>query len=110
MRYINSIKRLLVRKARPLTLVMDGVGSTIHAVLQPMRYKNKMYLDSNNTKLGMVDESCFLLIGPPEAKLYENRNFVVDENGRLYSIVKSERVFLLDKPAYTWAIMRIWSN
>ncbi len=80
-------------------------GEDINAYLQPLRYKNKMYLDSQYTKLGIMDESSFLLIASAELNVNEYDDFLVDGSDH-YSFVKAEVVFCLNKPAYTWAILR----
>ena len=100
----KHINRLLSR-ARPLILVHDSNGINIHAVLQPMRYKNKMYLDSQYTKLGIMYESSFLLISPADYEINELGDLIIDGD-ELYSFVKTERIYFLGKPAYNWSILR----
>ncbi len=104
----KRIEKFLNRNARPFILVQDGVGTDIKAVLQPMRYKNKMYLDSQYTKLGIVDESSFLMLAPAGLDINEHYDFLVDDANQ-YSFVKVEQIYCLDTPAYTWAILRLRS-
>ncbi len=104
----RSINRLLRRHGKPIILVQPGVnnsGVRVNAFLQPMRYKNKMYLDSQYTRLGIMDESSFLLIAPAEPQIDEYTDFLVDGDEQ-YAFVKAERVYFTDSPAYTWAILR----
>ena len=105
----ERINRLLKSRGRKLTHISDGEPTEFYAFLQPMRYKNKMYLDSQYTELGIVDESCFLFIGPADMDFAENSDLVIDENDKSYSFVKVEKVYCCGNPAYTWAIMRIRS-
>lgn len=89
--------------------VLNGQGTfEIRCLIQPMRYKNKMFIDSQYTKLGIVDESCFLYLGPPEHELTELYGTVLsDEFGRRFSCVKTEKVYFGRTPAYNWAILRL---
>ena len=101
----QCIARLLAKHGRNLTL--RSVSGPVRCFLQPMRYKNKMYLDSQYTKVGVVDESCFLYLGPPQYSLSEGAQTVLwDEGGNGYTCVKREIVRFGRQAAYCWAILR----
>ncbi len=105
MKVLSRIKRIL-RYARPMILVHGGGdGVTIKAILQPMRYKNKMYLDSQNTKLGIIDESSFLFITSAEVQIDEMQDMLVMDDAQ-YVFVKVEKIYCFNTHAYTWAILR----
>ena len=100
----ESIARLMEEQGR--TVSLRSVGS-VRCFLQPMRYKNKMYLDSQYARVGVVDESCFLYLGPPEHELTEGADPVLwDEAGEGYTCVKQEVVRFGPSPVYVWAILR----
>ncbi|MBP5618043.1 MAG: hypothetical protein J6X61_02710 [Clostridia bacterium] len=101
----ESIARLMEEQGRTVYLLTAGPG--VHCFLQPMRYKNKMYLDSQYARVGVVDESCFLYLGPPDCDLPEGASPVLwDEAGEGYTCVKQEIVRFGRLPVYTWAILR----
>ncbi len=102
----QRVSRLL--KEHGIKAYLDGADCDVYCIIQPMRYKNKMYVDSQYTKLGIVDESCFLYIGPPECDLIELIGVQLhDEFDRHFSCVKTEKVFLGKTPLYTWGILRL---
>lgn len=87
-----------------------GVDTSVEVkcFVQPMRYKNKIYLDSQYTKLGIIDETCFLYIGPPDAELREGTDkALVLTDGRNFTCSKVETIYYGSKPAYKWAILRL---
>ena len=101
------LKRLFERYGAPVTLIMEESEWEYKAFIQPMRYKNKMFVDNELTKIGTMDESCFLYIGPPEYKLREGEFgcfITLDDN--IFNVVRTETVRLGDSEAYTWAVLR----
>ena len=101
----ESVAGLFERFGRTVTLLTTS--GAVHCFLQPMRYKNKMFLDSQYTRIGVVDESCFLYLGPPEHDLPEGAFPVLwDENGDGYTCVKRELIRLGSQPVYLWAVLR----
>ena len=101
----ESIARLMEREGRAVRLLT--AAQNVRCFLQPMRYKNKMYLDSQYTPIGVVDESCFLYLGPPEYDLPEGAYPVLwDETGEGYTCVKQEIIRFGRQPVYVWAILR----
>lgn len=105
MRPPERLRRLMDRYGRYVTLC--GTSCSYRCFLQPMRYKNKMFLDSQYTELGVVDESCFLYIGPAQVPLAESVYPVLyDDRGQHYVCVKTETVYFGKDPLYQWAILR----
>lgn len=102
----EQLRRLIDRYGRWVT--QCGTSFSFRCILQPMRYKNKMFLDSQYTKLGVVDESCFLYIGPANVPIAESVYPVLyDETGQHYVCVKTETVYFKNEPLYHWAILRL---
>lgn len=78
------------------------------AFIQPLRYKNKMYLEGVHTPIGIHDPGYYLYIGPAahdvtrlgaDARLHAS-------GGECYQIDRAERVFIGEETAYIWAILR----
>lgn len=93
---------------RACLMQRDGWTSTpFHCFLQPLRYKNKMYLYGVNTQIGYNAQGHYLYIGPPEHDL----TCVSDETELVigdvhYRIDRAEKVFCGESPYYIWAIVR----
>ena len=86
----------------------DGWTSRdFHCFIQPLRYKNKMYLYGVNTQIGFNAQGNYLYIGPPDCdvtKLSDDVVLHVGENR--YRIDRAEKVYCGEKLYYIWAIIR----
>lgn len=104
-----DFSKMITRYGRKAVLCEpDGWRSTVfHCLLQPLRYKNKMYLNGVNTQIGFNAQGHYLYIGPAEhdiTKLSENATLKVDDEE--YLIDRAEKVFYGEKVFYIWAIIR----
>ena len=105
----NALSKYIANYGRTVTLSADGktYSAPYRAFIQPLRYKNKMYLMGIRSKIGRIDQSHFLYIGPCEVGLTD-----VSADSRIkcgtdkYYIVKAETVWTGDKPFYNWAVIR----
>ncbi len=87
----------------------DGWYSPIfHGFIQPLRYKNKIYLDGVYTVIGFDNQGKYLYIGPPEHDLtnFDTTQGHIEADGVKYTIDRAEKVYYSDTPVYIWAIIR----
>ena len=86
----------------------DGWNSEIyHCFIQPLRYKNKMYLDGIYTEIGFNSQGHYLYIGPPDIDLTQaSDSEFLKSDGISYQIDRAEKVYNAEKPFYIWAIIR----
>ena len=101
-------KEFVRRIGRRVTLTFpDGVETGDVCVIQPLRYKNKMYMEGVGTDLGMEKDSYFLMFAPPgflpPGDLTGHR--LRDEHHTSWSFVRRDTVFLGDGPAYDWVVL-----
>lgn len=101
-------KALFKKSGVRLTIKRDGEEVTsFNAFLQPLRYKNKIYLRGVATELGYDSLKKYLLISPADVDLgevdgsslslfYEDKNLSIDH---------TEKVYLGKSPYYTWSIV-----
>ena len=86
----------------------DGWESTpFRCFLQPLRYKNKMYLYGVNTQIGYNAQGHYLYIGPPDhdpTLLSDSATLQVGAEN--YRIDRAEKVYCGETPYYIWAIVR----
>ena len=107
MRETKWFSRALKRFGGDAIVTNMGQDYDIKAIIQPMRYKNKMFLDGQITPIGTVDESCFLYLGPPDVMLGENSSTcTIYFNGLSFMVVKTELLFLGGQHILNWAILR----
>lgn len=101
------LHKLFDKMALDMTVIISGGEYRyFKAFLQPLRYKNKMYLSGIPTELGFDGLQKFLIIAPPDADLKQINNtsvklFFGDEH---LSIDHSELVYLKQEPLYYWAV------
>ena len=91
------------------TLVIKNTDSTQTApfkgFIQPLRYKNKMYLNGVNTVIGFNSQGHYLYIGPPDHDP-EKESCHVESNGKKYTVDRCEKVYFKNEVIYVWAIIR----
>lgn len=89
--------------------VENGQRTVKHcAFIQPLRYKNKLYLDGLSLTQGLYDSSYCLMIAPPELKLddpLEDNIIECEAMGRRFTVKKSDTYFFQNKPLYLWAVL-----
>ena len=86
----------------------DGWSSpTFGGFIQPLRYKNKMYLNGVNTVIGFNSQGHYLYIGPPEHDItkFTAENYI-QANGKKYTVDRAEKVYMKNEVVYIWAIIR----
>lgn len=89
----------------------DGAGwvsSEYKAFLQPLRYKNKMYLEGTYTPIGKDQNDLYLYIGPKGhdiTRLPKNAR-LLDSDAREYILQRTEKVCRGDVPFYFWGILK----
>lgn len=100
---LNILKKFGVK----MSLISGGEKTDFKAFIQPLRYKNKMYIDSNVTELRYENTRRFLLISPPsiDVSCADGHDSFLSDGIYEYSINHSELVCLGNRPAYRWSII-----
>ena len=91
-----------------VTLEIDNVKYKTKAFVQPLRYKNKMYVDGYFLAQGYLDGGHYLYIGKADFKFTDpiENNIITLDNSLIQFIVKRFEVFqICDKDIYIWAII-----
>ena len=92
------------------TLVIENTDSTQTApfkgFIQPLRYKNKMYLYGVNTEIGYNSQGYYLYIGPPEHDLTVNEDALIIDGDIKYQIDRAEKIKFGEEVLYVWAVVR----
>ena len=101
MDYANYAKKVISNYGQP---VKCNSGAAYKAFVQSLRYKNKLFLAGNITKLGYDSQTHYLYIGP--ANMPVNSGDFIDVDGVGYTIVRSDKICVADKPVYYWAILK----
>ena len=106
MDYSKKIADILKTLGEQTYIELEGTGYLVYAIIQPLRYKNKMYLEQIRTELGFKDGECFLYLGPKEIDFAgKERYTVVSTRDRDDNVSRADRISLNDKLQYIWAIL-----
>lgn len=106
MNLFKSVGAILKKYGENATVTMDKKSYDIHAIIQPLRYQNKMYLDYENYDLGLHDNTCLLFIGPASPDFTGSiADTVISANGRKFLIKRADLMFLGDSPLYIRAVI-----
>ena len=105
----QTVRRFVGRYGCSVSLSADGTtfGTPYQAFVQPLRYKNKMYLEGTMTRIGYADQSHYLYVGPGDVEIcgLSEKAVLLMDNVR-YRISRAERVVLADATVYNWAVIR----
>ncbi len=87
-------------------VVSDRFGSfDSKAIIQPLLYKNKMYLGGDALPAGYHDAGHYLMIAPCEGVIRDYPSTRITADGVTYTIKRSERVSADNRILYIWAVL-----
>lgn len=102
-----TAEMIFATQGRRITFVDGEKEQTFKALIQPLRYKNKMYLDGIYTEIGFNSQGHYLYIGPPDPDLTAaSKNSVITADGTSYRVDRAEKVYNGENVFYIWAIIR----
>ncbi len=103
-----NLKQQFDRFGRPLVIEFpDGTQSpSFNGFVQPLRYKNKMYLYGVNTEIGYNSQGYYLYIGPPDYDLTKNEDAIIHDGEVKYQIDRAEKIKFGNDILYVWAVIR----
>ncbi|MBE6828522.1 MAG: hypothetical protein E7514_07980 [Ruminococcaceae bacterium] len=106
---LKQVNKILDAVGRSVFVYSNNRRSSVYkATIQPLRYKNKMYLNGEVNEIGHYGEGYYLYIGPAEISLdnLDEWSSIVTLDGIYYKIERSERVYFRDETVYTWAVLK----
>ncbi len=106
MEYKVSVDNFFEAFGEQATVSINGIATDTKAVIQPMRYKNKLYLEAERTELGFKDSECFLYLGPAELDFAGKESLTVIKTADgCYNVSRADRIKLQGVTQYIWAIL-----
>lgn len=104
-----KIDRYMNKYGRKVGL-FDSCGNKLQekkCFIQPLRYKNKMYLEGVPTDIGVNDSGYYLLLAPCSMKLdaIGDRGYICDGEKK-YHIDRWEKIYLGIGVLYLWAVIK----
>ncbi len=102
-----TVEPIFTKLGRIVTLTDGSKTASGKALIQPLRYKNKMYLDGVYTEIGFNSQGHYLYIGPPTPDLtLAGESARIECDSVSYRIDRAERVYNGSEVFYIWAIIR----
>lgn len=101
----NSVIESLGRYGETITVTTEKGVRVIKGIMEPLLYKNKLYLGGKQLPFGYFDSGNYLLICPPEANLPVLGNAFVEAKGRKFFLKRSEAVIAKGEALYIWAVL-----
>lgn len=86
----------------------DWKSPVFNAFIQPLRYKNKLYMSGDFTPIGRNPQDVYLYIGPKSHDLtaLDSSYRICDANANAYMIERAEKIMFKNEIVYIWAIIR----
>lgn len=105
MSVFETVTPLINRFGEDIELECGGKVTYSKAIIQPMLYKNKMYLGGDITDAGWFDGGHYQMIAPSDIAITDYRNTIVSSRGSRFTIKRSEVVSADNTDLYIWAVL-----
>lgn len=96
------------RRVRVCSTDEQWQGELFYAFIQPLRYKNKMYLEDKRVPLGIGDMSYYLYLGPAGHDLtaVDEDEYMLKTDNESFYITRAEKLYFSDSVSYIWAVIK----
>lgn len=108
MTFRRRVDLLLRRYGSDVKVKWDSKCAQIKAMVQPLYYKNKMYLKGSYLPDGYFDGGHYLYIGPAGVRLDQlpfDATVVCEDVS--YRVKRAELIQIAGENLYTWAILQV---
>jgi hypothetical protein len=106
---LAAVNAILSKYGRD-TRIKDTTGwstKSFRAFIQPLRYKNKMYLEGTPTEIGVIDSGYYLYIGPPEHSFeHLPSGYYIESAGKRFLVDRFEKIYKGNSVFYIWAVIK----
>lgn len=104
MSMLSCVEREIGRYGSQVKITTGGVAVNSRAFVEPLRYRNKIYIGGEYRHLGMLRREKYLYVGKTSNTLCENET-VIEMKGSKYIVKRCETYYVQDTPIYEWAIL-----
>lgn len=104
MSIITAVGETIKRYGCSLSILTGEKRMNTNAFVEPLRYKNKVYVGGEYHYLGFKRSEKYLYIGSPEIVPEENSS-VIEMQNKKYIVKRCETYYVHDRPVYVWAIL-----
>lgn len=99
-----SVIKSIQTYGEDIAVINDNDTVSTRAFIEPLRYRNKIYIGGGYRTLGMKHSEKYLYVGIPDITLVENKTIVKRKDNE-YLVKRVERYYVGEQIAYTWAIL-----
>ena len=104
MSLLNCVDKEIGRFGSLVSITQRGTCVNTRAFLEPLRYRNKIYIGGEYHPLGFLRREKYLYVGKSSHRLIENES-VIEAQGSKYIVKRCETYYVKDTPIYEWAIL-----
>lgn len=104
MSIFGLVKETIKRYGNSVVILEDGKTKKAKAFIEPLRYKNRVYVGGKYRLLGVDRDEKYLYVGFAEIPLRELCS-VIEMKGSKYIVKRCETYYVKDYPIYVWAIL-----
>lgn len=106
---MKNIEKIMRKYGRKITAVNESgtVIKSLKCFVQPLRYKNKMYLEGTPTDIGVNDTGYYLLLAPPELSLDALGEMgCLSDGEKKFGVDRWEKIFMGESVWFIWAVLK----
>lgn len=104
MKIISSVASMIDKYGNSVVIHGGKDDVSTKAFVEPLRYKNKIYIGGRKHALGMFNSEKYLYIGKPGDRLVEDVS-VVECGEDKYIVKRQETYRVCGEAVYVWAVM-----
>lgn len=101
----ESIAKELGTYGENITITGENGQVRVKGIIEPLLYKNKMYLGGSQLATGFFDRGHYLLICPPCVNIPTTGTVLFETEDNKYLLKRSERVRANSQDVYVWAVL-----
>lgn len=105
MSIFNTVGETIRQYGSRVTIEENGDTVYANAFVEPLRYRNRVYIGGQYHKLGCNQREKYLYIGNASHRLRENVS-VIGAHGKQYIVKRCETYYVREYPLYEWAILQ----
>ena len=99
-----SVIKSIQTYGEDVTVINDDDTVLARAFIEPLRYRNKIYIGGGYKTFDMKYSEKYLYVGIPDITLVENKTIVKRKDNE-YLVKRVERYYVGEQIAYTWGIL-----
>lgn len=101
----KCIEKMIRRYGDDIKITENSVKKHSKAIIQPLMYKNKMYLGGTAVPAGYFDGGHYMMIAPASLGITDYRHTVIESMGAMYRVKRAEKVKADNELLYIWAVL-----